>query len=380
MVCKHTRCYIIGVHTAAFIIKKRFWQVFYMQVRLTFILSYRITQQETTFYLLSNPQWDYRMNTLFRSEDLVDNSFFSRKLFWKLIYTLIYLCAVVALYRLGEPGCLLFWVLVGIACNFIVADLDTISRALGSGLPVTRMRVCIFLSVCYVIARLFLYDIGDDMFGGWWNGITHWAVLMALWCKNIFWSFLDRRSGTSSLFTYVSHVCSVSVYILSSIVCFAYLIGGVESSMDHRWLGVSGAYWAAYILLSAKLSDIGGIIFGKAFGQRLVAYNDGYIRTGKTMEGYIGSLTFVIVGSLACGYNFMKAGAGVNLVWFVIGSAILALWSIMGDILESLMKRSASNISLAGDGVPALDFFDSLFIMLPASVMGLSILDAIQAG
>ena len=113
------------------------------------------------------------------------------------------------------------------------------------------------------------------------------------------------------------------------------------------------------VMLVVWIADSAAYFAGKRFGKRKLAVN---ISPGKTWEGVAGAL--VVVGLYGLGLCF---AFNLNLV-LVAGFWILTIFSIMGDLLESLVKRQAgvkdSGHLLPGHG-GILDRVDGLTSSLP---------------
>lgn len=119
-------------------------------------------------------------------------------------------------------------------------------------------------------------------------------------------------------------------------------------------LGILAAIW---------LADVAAYFSGKAFGKRKLAPS---ISPGKTWEGAVGAGIAVVVYGFVMRFLF-GAGGGSALLW--LGALVLlTAVSILGDLLESLVKRQAgmkdSSAILPGHG-GVLDRIDSMTSTLP---------------
>ena len=123
------------------------------------------------------------------------------------------------------------------------------------------------------------------------------------------------------------------------------------------------------IMAVAWVSDSMAYFAGRAFGRHKLAP---FISPGKTWEGAFGGLAGVTIFAIICfefGWkmtSFMSL-AQIILLWLVLGVA-----GIIGDLLESLMKRSAgvkdSGRVLPGHG-GVLDRVDALLPILPLAAI-----------
>ncbi|KAB8198175.1 phosphatidate cytidylyltransferase [Lysobacter maris] len=129
----------------------------------------------------------------------------------------------------------------------------------------------------------------------------------------------------------------------------------------HRWLLVALAVvWAA---------DSGAYFAGRHFGGRL--FNGRRlaprISPNKTLEGLLGGLLAGVATGIALG---LFAGASIaQLPWVVLASVVAVLFSVVGDLFESLLKRHVG-LKDSGHLIPGhggvLDRLDGVLAALPA--------------
>ncbi|MBJ59903.1 MAG: phosphatidate cytidylyltransferase [Flavobacteriales bacterium] len=109
------------------------------------------------------------------------------------------------------------------------------------------------------------------------------------------------------------------------------------------------------------LSDVGGYIVGVNFGKHKFFER---ISPKKTWEGVGGSLILCIAGSCFL-YQFLPI---MNIYMWVVFGVLVFLGSVIGDLIESKLKRSA-NIKDSGNILPGhggiLDRFDSVLFVIP---------------
>ena len=146
---------------------------------------------------------------------------------------------------------------------------------------------------------------------------------------------------------------------------FAALGGSAAiESTGHRWLLAALALvWAA---------DSGAYFAGRTFGRRKLAPT---ISPNKTVEGAIGGLIAGVAVALAFG---MFAGATVaQLPALALVAVAAVLASIVGDLVESLLKRQAG-VKDSGHLIPGhggvLDRIDGVLAALPVFALGKDIL------
>ncbi len=117
-----------------------------------------------------------------------------------------------------------------------------------------------------------------------------------------------------------------------------------------------------FLLLVVWLGDSGAYYVGKKFGRHKLSPR---ISPKKTIEGLAGGITASIVAAIVIHYTFFP---NFPLHHAVIAGAILSFAGVIGDLAESMWKRSAavkdSGTLLPGHG-GFLDRFDSILFTAP---------------
>ncbi|MBV8719906.1 MAG: phosphatidate cytidylyltransferase [Chloroflexi bacterium] len=120
------------------------------------------------------------------------------------------------------------------------------------------------------------------------------------------------------------------------------------------------------LALATALSDVGAFTFGKLFG-RYTAPLAARLSPSKTVAGLGGNLAGAALGVL-----LLRPAAPA--MWLLI--MVVAVGSVWGDLLESLLKRAAGAKD-AGTWLPGfggvLDRVDSLLIVLPLATAALAL-------
>ena len=142
----------------------------------------------------------------------------------------------------------------------------------------------------------------------------------------------------------------------------AWIHGGVPDG--HRWLLTAlMVVWAA---------DTGAYFSGRHFGWHKLAPK---ISPNKTVEGLVGGMLLAVIVGVVLS---LFAGASVEqLPAVALVSAIAALFSVVGDLFESLLKRHAG-VKDSGHLIPGhggiLDRLDGVLAALPAFALGKAVL------
>lgn len=127
-----------------------------------------------------------------------------------------------------------------------------------------------------------------------------------------------------------------------------------------------GPWWLLYFLVLIWLADIAAYFTGRRFGRRKLAPG---LSPGKTLEGVWGALC---VASVYSSFTASLLGWEASRVLLLLLLSVLAVQiSIVGDLFESLMKRTAgvkdSGRLFPGHG-GVLDRIDSLLAAGPVFV------------
>ena len=140
--------------------------------------------------------------------------------------------------------------------------------------------------------------------------------------------------------------------------------------------GTEGPYYALFLLILVWTADSGAYFAGKKWGRRHLAPR---VSPGKTWEGVGGGLCAVLVVASGAGvlFGFYKA----PLLVFVLICLGAAIFSIAGDLFESMYKREAgikdSGKLLPGHG-GVLDRIDSLTAAAPIFALGLWLVEKMR--
>ncbi len=117
-----------------------------------------------------------------------------------------------------------------------------------------------------------------------------------------------------------------------------------------------------FLLLVVWLGDSGAYYVGRAFGKHKLSPR---ISPKKTIEGLLGGIATSVIAAVVIHFTFFKE---FPLVHAVIAGVILSIAGVIGDLAESMWKRSAdvkdSGTLLPGHG-GMLDRFDSILFTAP---------------
>ena len=128
---------------------------------------------------------------------------------------------------------------------------------------------------------------------------------------------------------------------------------------------VTGQFYCLYLIAITKFSDMGAYLTGMAIGRHPLIP---HISPKKTWEGFFGALAFSLLASVGL-YKLMPGHLSVlTSTHAVILGLLLGFAAVIGDLAESIIKRSTgvkdSGVLLPGIG-GALDLIDSLLFTAP---------------
>jgi phosphatidate cytidylyltransferase len=117
-----------------------------------------------------------------------------------------------------------------------------------------------------------------------------------------------------------------------------------------------------FLLLVVWLGDSGAYYVGKQFGRHKLSPR---ISPKKTVEGLVGGISASIITALVIHFTFFPA---FPLIHAIIAGVILSVAGVIGDLAESMWKRSAA-VKDSGKLIPGhggfLDRFDSILFTAP---------------
>jgi len=181
------------------------------------------------------------------------------------------------------------------------------------------------------------------------------VIAMITWVE--FYALISKIMPTSSIKDKILRVLykGTSLLYLSLLVFFIF---SIESS--HTNFKV----YLLYSILTAILSDIGGLVFGKIFkGRKLTK-----ISPNKTISGSIGSFIF----SLFLIPFFNGQLINYDLFILIIITLVISLTSQLGDLFISYLKRKAK-VKDTSDILPGhggfLDRIDGIIFTIPVGIL-----------
>src|ERR1051326_3832164 len=128
---------------------------------------------------------------------------------------------------------------------------------------------------------------------------------------------------------------------------------------------LTGQFYVLYLIAVTKFSDMGAYLTGSVIGRHLMVP---HISRKKTWEGFFGAIVFALLCSLGL-YKLMPGHlSALNWTHATVLGLLLGLAAVLGDLAESIIKRS-TDVKDSGNLLPgiggALDLLDSLLFTAP---------------
>ncbi len=216
-----------------------------------------------------------------------------------------------------------------------------------------------------VAVQLMLLSTQAAAGGGWLGADVAAAVLPASGAVICGWLLLQPRTGTiadvaASVFGLFYLGFLPSHWIKLRDLSDAALVPNLTAPGSTTNAGLALTLLACFLIVA---TDIGSYVIGRRLGRHPLSP----ISPGKTVEGAVGGLVCsLLVGALG------GLLLGWRMGWLFGGllGAVVAVFALVGDLTESMMKRDAG-LKDSGDAIPGhggvLDRIDS-YLFVPAVV------------
>ena len=223
-----------------------------------------------------------------------------------------------------------------------------------------------FLTVCVGFMTSFQQWAGEMELWEWlaWPMVAFWFVL----------SILLREMPTKLLV--IKYSIAVKLLVGFFVLVSAWIL------MVWTRINLGGSAQVLYLFMLVWVADIAAYFVGKRWGLTKLAPE---ISPGKTAEGLYGALVVIVLFSLAVAAVLYQTESGsfisfswVKLGYFILLSVVTVLFSVVGDLFESLVKRVGgvkdSGAILPGHG-GFLDRLDSLIAAVSVFYAGSKLLE-----
>lgn len=229
-----------------------------------------------------------------------------------------------------------------------------------SGLRNRPLRA--FLLLGFAIVMALLWPVCRSSW--WWIPALAgfgWWLIAALWLRHF--GFATTRTNAHILLKLLA-----GVLVVVPAWCAAVALHGGHVT----YVPPHAPWWLVFFATIVIAGDVGAYFAGGRFGVHKLAPA---ISPGKTWEGVYGALACAAVIGLAGGW--VAHAPGWRLPGVILLALITVVFSIIGDLFESLIKRHAgvkdSGAMFPGHG-GLFDRMDSIVAALPVFVLGKALL------
>lgn len=191
----------------------------------------------------------------------------------------------------------------------------------------------------------------------------------AIWWVWAFFELVRRRQGAGGMFH------SVTGRLLSG--AFVLVPAWLAAIYLHRIDPISPAI-LLFFFTAVWIADTSAYFVGKTWGKTRLAPR---VSPGKTVEGVCGALVAVILLAYFCGVMIWELQSLSLLAWVVV-AVCASLFSVLGDLVESKLKRLAG-VKDSGHWLPGhggvLDRIDAITAAAPVFALGWTLLQGMKA-
>jgi phosphatidate cytidylyltransferase len=192
-----------------------------------------------------------------------------------------------------------------------------------------------------------------------------WHYILPIFLMVFVRPLVELFVGAARPFDHLGHLLFGMAYICIPTILLSELYHPADEPMPFRILGV---------LLLTWTNDTFAYLIGKQIGRRKLFER---ISPKKTWEGTIGGSICTIL--LALGLSFLLPEAFGLTEWLMVG-CVAAVFATLGDLVESMLKRSLS-VKDSGTLLPGhgglLDRFDALLYVAPFAWLTLKLAGAL---
>jgi phosphatidate cytidylyltransferase len=160
----------------------------------------------------------------------------------------------------------------------------------------------------------------------------------------------------------VTHAGFGFVYVM---IFFTFLAHLIYLPKDAAAGNPTGGFYLLFVLVVTKFTDMGAYVTGTLIGKHKMIP---HISPGKTWQGFFGAIVWAVLGGFIVFWIFPGQLTILTPLHVAILGVILALAAVIGDLAESVLKRSL-DVKDSGNVLPgiggALDLIDSLLFTAP---------------
>jgi len=243
----------------------------------------------------------------------------------------------IVIYVIGWSHPYVYDATIALVASLALYEFLVLGRRKGYAVP---MVLCI-LVMLFIVLAFVLEPISVEM------GVFLTLLVIPAW-------YVFRRG------TLDDALQSSAIAIMATL--YVGMLGGSLIRLRNDFPSDIGPKLVFFLLLVVWLGDAGAYYVGKQFGRHKLSPR---ISPKKTIEGGIGGIIVAIITAVVIHFTFFPQ---FPLVHAIIAGAVLSIAGVIGDLAESMWKRSAA-VKDSGTLIPGhggfLDRFDSIFYTAP---------------
>ncbi len=214
----------------------------------------------------------------------------------------------------------------------------------------------VFLGTIIILAPYYANKMGDSLAGGTQSGII--AVTIVACCLRIF-----REREVDERIEALSSTLLGLIYV-------PFMLNFLVRMIELPDLPEQGLMLVVWTVVTAKFTDVGALLVGKAFGKHPMSPTTS---PKKTWEGAIGGCLISVGLGFALTYLARDYFPPFfTPLWGTLLALPIAIISIISDLVESMLKRMADQKD-SGSFIPgiggAFDLTDSLILTAPTGYL-----------
>jgi phosphatidate cytidylyltransferase len=245
------------------------------------------------------------------------------------------IAAPIAIWIVGWSHAYVFDAAIALVAILALCEFLALGKAKGYDVPIS---LCVVIMLV-IMAAFILPDLSVEL-----GMFTALLIIPA-------WYVIGRKELEDSL-------PSSAVAVLAT--TYVGMLGGSLIRLRNDF--PEGSKLVFFLLLVVWLGDSGAYYVGKTFGKHKLSPR---ISPKKTVEGLLGGILASVITAVIIHYTFFEA---FPLLHAIIAGVILSFAGVVGDLAESMWKRSAA-VKDSGTLIPGhggfLDRFDSILFTAP---------------
>lgn len=258
------------------------------------------------------------------------------------------------------------WLCNGAVCTTLVLVLVVLAvRELGAIARAAGCRPYRFTTAFFAAGFVLGPYIAHNMGSAEWRDES-WAVLWLAVAMSVSFLIQAVRRGTERVM--------VNLATSTFIMLYAGAFAGFMIKLRMEIGGLEGMVLLCFSMFLVKMTDVGAYFTGRLLGRtKLIPW----LSPKKTWEGLAGGVATAVACALGVGAYISQAGlaplhAGVvgSPLTLALFGVLMAVFAILGDLAESLLKRDA-DVKDSGSLIPGmggiLDVIDSPLLAAPAA-------------